>query len=296
MCIFTFSIFPLFFHLALSSHISLCLFFFISLFSSGSIFTCLPLSLFFHLALSSHVSLLLCVWVCGCVLVLWVWVCAFLLVLHFKRPPCVRSKRSRVYFPNAPVCTFKTPASHWKRTFSRYTRERFDRTYGSVLNVHTGALFLCVSLSSLMCLSSHTSLCHFSSFFLYLLSIPFKKIHWSLVQLALSLYTRPWLASSARVRGPWPIHCRASMFASCKKQSSCHWEWCGHVSVQERSMCLVRCGVCDLCLCALVWTDLWCSKLSLLSSLCGWLRHCCRRAKKKNHAHHWFKKTKKRYL
>ena len=36
----------------------------------------------------------------------------------------------------------------------------------------------------------------------------------------LSLYTRPWLAVSARVRGLWPLPCRASTFASCKKQLS----------------------------------------------------------------------------
>ena len=36
----------------------------------------------------------------------------------------------------------------------------------------------------------------------------------------LSLYTRPCLAMSARVRGPWSAPCWANMFASCKKKLS----------------------------------------------------------------------------
>ena len=57
---------------------------------------------------------------------------------HAENPPCVRSKRLRVY-----GC--------------RYTRRRPDRTHGGVLNVHTGrfsllSLLLSLSLSLLLSL------------------------------------------------------------------------------------------------------------------------------------------------
>ena len=40
-------------------------------------------------------------------------------------------RRSRVYVQNARMCSFKTPVSHKKRSFSKYTRERFEITHGS---------------------------------------------------------------------------------------------------------------------------------------------------------------------
>ena len=43
-----------------------------------------------------------------------------------------RERRSRVYVENVLVCTFKTPVSFVTRAFLKYTRERFERTHGSV--------------------------------------------------------------------------------------------------------------------------------------------------------------------
>ena len=123
-------LFSLFFP-SLSPHVSLCL----SLFSSDSLITRL------HVVVGVCVVVVvvwLCVVVCGCVCV--------------SSCPCT-SKSFRVYVQNAPVCTFKTPASRWTRAFWTFTRKR--------LNVRTEAS-LCLSfrltLFSHVSISSHTSL------------------------------------------------------------------------------------------------------------------------------------------
>ena len=68
-------------------------------------------------------------------------VCAFLLVLH--------RKRSRVYVQNVPVFTFKTHVTQRTRAFRTYTRERFERTHGSVSLFSSGvSLLSCLPLSS----------------------------------------------------------------------------------------------------------------------------------------------------
>ena len=124
------------------------------------------LSLSFHVSLFTSLSLQIssqCICVC----------CVLLCVVRFFLSGT--EKRSRVYVQNAPVCTFKTPASHWTRAFSKYTRKRFERSHGSVLNVHTGeslsprvsllsyvSFFLSRSLSARLSLSLVGSLCLFS--------------------------------------------------------------------------------------------------------------------------------------
>ena len=52
-------------------------------------------------------------------------------VCRFKTPPCVRSKRLRVYQHHAHMC-------YHMRAWCRYTRGRFERTHGGVSNLHTG--------------------------------------------------------------------------------------------------------------------------------------------------------------
>ena len=74
-----------------------------------------------------------CVW-CVCVLL---FVCV-VVVRHAEKP--------RVCIHNVPVCTFKTfpcvlatcPHVLYMWACCRYTRERFERTHGDVMNTHTG--------------------------------------------------------------------------------------------------------------------------------------------------------------
>ena len=63
-------------------------------------------------------------------------------VCRFKTPPCVGSKRLRVYRQNARIC-------YHMRAFCGYTRKRFEPTHGCVLNPHTGGLSLSFASSSL---------------------------------------------------------------------------------------------------------------------------------------------------
>ena len=120
---------PLFTHVSLSSHLSLCFLRCLSLSSSLSLFS-------------------MTVAVCNvfvCCVVLWLYravlcVCSrFVLALTTKL--CAQSRASRVYFQNAPVCAVKRPC--------HTTHGPCDDTHGSVLNV----LSLCLSLSPLICLS-----------------------------------------------------------------------------------------------------------------------------------------------
>ena len=103
-CLFPFS---------LSSHLYLSLFMSVPL----SFHVCLSLFLL-CLSLSLLNALLLCVVVCCCGLAV-----RAVVVVAVDVAVCVRfflsgtEKRSRVYVQNAPVCTFKTPASQWARSF-----------------------------------------------------------------------------------------------------------------------------------------------------------------------------------
>ena len=85
----------------------------------------------------------------------WMWLCVCVLFLLALK------KRSRVYFQNISVCTFKTPVSYVTRAFRNYTREhgeRFQNTHGSVssslslspvhLSCHVCLCFFCLSLVS----------------------------------------------------------------------------------------------------------------------------------------------------
>ena len=92
---------------------------------------CLPVSLCFSLSLSVSVCLCLCVslsvsvWCC----VLWC-VCVVLCVARLgtqKTPPCVDSKRPRVYRHHAHMC-------YHMRVWCRYTRGRFESTHGDVFH------------------------------------------------------------------------------------------------------------------------------------------------------------------
>ena len=70
------------------------------------------------------------VWVCGVVVV---WSCrrVVLWCVYSKTPPCVDSKRLRVYIQNVPVCTSTTSTC-------LKTCGRGASTHGNVLNVHMG--------------------------------------------------------------------------------------------------------------------------------------------------------------
>ena len=57
-------------------------------------------------------------------------------VCRFKMPPCVRSKRLRVCRHHAHMCFNMT-------AWCQYTRRRFERTHGDVLNLHTGVFPAC---------------------------------------------------------------------------------------------------------------------------------------------------------
>ena len=251
-----------------------------------SFFTCLSVSLSFHLALSSHVSLFcfisllpllnaLCV-VCCCVCcVLWLgsacccgcsWcgcgcvvVSAFLLVLHFKTLPCVRSKRSRVYFQNASVTQDTGVLMAHTGAFWTYTRKRFE---GS----RSLALFLSLPLFSCLSLPSHVSL-----FCLSLCSSLFPSL--------LSLY--PISSTMTMIARP-DGSLSGDLFASCKKQlskDSCAsleplWNEVGlYLCWKEKRG--AWCGV--YVLYVFVRVAIWCCVLSWLSSLCCCLRQRWRR-------------------
>ena len=131
-----------------------------------------------------------------------VWCCVVLcgvVVLGMrKNPPCVRSKRLRVYRENAPC-----------ERFSGYTRRRLERTHGDVLNLHMERREVAVLFSSLFpLLSSLSSL----SATMTMITRPVGSL---CVHTALTCL-------SVGVRVFWLIPCRANMFASCKKQTCSH--------------------------------------------------------------------------
>ena len=172
----------------------------------------------------------LCV-VCVCVRVVCVVVVSVrvVVVVAVDVAVCVRfflsciEERSRVYVQNAPLCTFKTPVSH-------FTWERLERTHGSVLKVVAPSL----SPSLLVSLSSHLSL-----FLSLLISHSFsshsttdlnnndndRSSNW------VSLYTWPYLAEG---QSAW-----VNMFASSKKLLS-----------QDSCASLVPLGMKWACICA----------------------------------------------
>ena len=112
-----------------------------SLFFSCLLFSFLVLSLFLCLSLSLFVSVCLCLCVslslspCGvvCCVVLCVVLCCVCVVWCVARlgtqktPPCVDSKRPRVYRHHAHMC-------YHMRAWCRYTRGRFESTHGDVFH------------------------------------------------------------------------------------------------------------------------------------------------------------------
>ena len=82
-----------------------------------------------------------CVWCCGvwcvvlcCVVLCVVWCGVVWCVARLgtqRKPPCVDSKRPRVYRHHAHMC-------YHMRAWCRYTRGRFESTHGGFLDGHTG--------------------------------------------------------------------------------------------------------------------------------------------------------------
>ena len=68
--------------------------------------------------------------VCVCVCVCAVCVCIVLCCGTQKKPPCVNSKRPRVYRHHAHMC-------YHMRAWCRYTRGRFESTHGGFWDGHT---------------------------------------------------------------------------------------------------------------------------------------------------------------
>ena len=99
----------------------------------------------------------LCCGVLSCVVVCGVGLCvglcvvcrgAFLLCLAQKTLPCVRSKRSRVYFQNARVTKDTGVLNVHTRAFSTCTRERLSLLFSRLSPLVSPSLFFsCVSLS-----------------------------------------------------------------------------------------------------------------------------------------------------
>ena len=81
-----------------------------------------------------RVGVCVCVRVCVCVCVC---VCLWCVVVFGvwcgtqKKPPCVNSKRPRVYRHHAHMC-------YHMRAWCRYTQGRFESTHGGFLDGHTG--------------------------------------------------------------------------------------------------------------------------------------------------------------
>ena len=126
------------------------LLYFSGLFSSTLFLSCLVLSCLVSLSLFLSVSLCFClsvsvsvwwcvVWYVCCVLCVLVWLLLLLCVVCCvlcgtqKKPPCVDSKRPRVYRHHARMCQNM-------RAWCRYTRGRFERTHGGFLDGHTACM------------------------------------------------------------------------------------------------------------------------------------------------------------
>ena len=220
-----------------------------------------------------------CVYMLWCGVVLWccfVWCGVVRLgmrknpsVCRFKTPPCVRSRRLRVYPGNARAC------STHARVFRVHTE--------ACLNLHTEGFsaFSSLVFSVLLALSlSLLSLFPSLSLFRRSLSLSLLSSLSSLLSslsATMTMITRPvgslcvhtaLTYLSVRVRGLRSIPCLAIMFASCKKQLSWHncanlvplgMKW-AYVSVLEMGYAFVCVSMCQY----------------VLSSLCCWLRQCWR--------------------
>ena len=77
------------------------------------------------------VVLLVCVWCVGVCVCLWCVVVFGVWCGTQKKPPCVDSKRPRVYRHHAHMC-------YHMRAWCRYTQGRFESTHGGFLDGHTG--------------------------------------------------------------------------------------------------------------------------------------------------------------
>ena len=156
--IFSFIISPLFHLSSFSSHLIFSLLFhllplsssrfFSFIVSSSLFFSCLVLSLFLRLRVVLCCVVLCCVVLC-CVVLCCVVLCCVVVVLCCvvlcgvcvvwcvarlgtqKQPPCVDSKRPRVYRHHAHIC-------YHMCAWCLYTRGRFESTHGGFLDGHTG--------------------------------------------------------------------------------------------------------------------------------------------------------------
>ena len=111
--LFSFLVLSLFLCLSLSLSVSLCLSLFLSVSVSVSLCLCLRVVL----------CVVLCCVLCCVVCVVW---CVARLGTQ-KTPPCVDSKRPRVYRHHAHMC-------YHMRAWCRYTRGRFESTHGDVVH------------------------------------------------------------------------------------------------------------------------------------------------------------------
>ena len=151
------------------------------------------------------VCFLWCVWCvvwCG-------WACGKPSVCRFKTPPCVRSRRLRVYH----VLNM--------RTFSGYTRRRPERTHGGVLNLHTEGFSAFSSLFSSL-LSFSLSLHSLSLAIFPLLSSLFS------LSATMSMITHP-------VRSLW-VHTALTSLSACTLAHSLSDE---HVRIMHETTVLV---------------------------------------------------------
>ena len=135
-CFFSFIVSSsLFLSCLVFSRIVLSLFLCLSLSLSVSVFF-LCLSLCFCLSLSLSLCLSVSVWCCVlwcCVVCVWCVVCVVWCVARLgtqKKPPCVDSKRPRVYRHHAHMC-------YHMCAWCRYTRGRFESPHGGFLDGHT---------------------------------------------------------------------------------------------------------------------------------------------------------------
>ena len=195
-----------------------------------------------------------CVWwwclVCWCVCGACCGVCVWRGLARGK-PPCVSSKRLRLYVQNASCVPARRAHVEHMGAFSRYTRSRFERTHGGVWSLHKEGLSLLVSFLLSLFRRSFPS---FSSFVLFSLLSSLSNNDNDHSSSQLSLCTHG--SDLPECQSTWPVGMK--------------WP----VSVLEMSVVfgcvLVVFGCVGMCLHVTVC-------LCVLSSLCSWLRRYWRR-------------------
>ena len=171
----------------------------------------------------------------GCVCVVLVLCCV--LCGTRKTPPCVRSKRLRVYGQDVSVCTG--------------TRRRPDRTHGGVLDGHTGvfsSLSLALSRSFLPLL--------FSSLLFSFSSLLFSSLLFSSLLFSSLLFSSLLFSSLLVSRSRSVVDCAVVCGVLCVVWVVSVWWWCCVMSCVMS--CLVCCVVVVLC-------GVWCVGVLFLS-------------------------------